>query len=633
MEEQIRIQDDLYLDVNGEWQKTAKLPDDEPFTGGFFTLSQDLEKLLMKEFDAFSKGGVPQGIPTLEDAVRLYRKATDEKSRSEAGMKPLYPLLEKLYAVRTVDDLNAVSGELVENRVPLPFRILVSEDFKDSAHYAFCVDDPPILLPDKTYYEKKTVKRILLSLYKRAAKKLLAFTPLSKKEQKQVLADTIAFDELVAKKVKSHEELADYVKCYNPMDLESLHQALSPFDFKGLLQKLYGDDTAFVLSASNPRLISEFGDYFNSDTLRLYVHWAYLHTLFAYAPCLSVKIAETADSYINKLMGVKKAPSVEKRAYRLVSAIFSEPIGVYYGRTYFGEEAKADVTEMVKKIIQTYQSRVEKNEILADETKQKAILKLSTIRIKMGYPDSVDPLYEQFRVEESDSFFEAMTRIMKIKRKDELSKVHREVDRNEWAMPGHMVNACYDPSKNDITFPAAILQKPFYDLKQSVSENLGGIGAVIGHEISHAFDNNGSHFDENGNLSDWWQEEDFSRFEERIKAMTEQYDGIPFHGGKVNGALVVSENIADNGGMAVTVEIMHHTPDADFKAYFINWGRIWRMKASEKIIKLLLTNDVHSPSVLRANMTPRNFAEWYETFGVRSTDKMYIPEDKRISIW
>ncbi len=633
MEEHIRIQDDLYCYVNGEWQKTAKLPADEPFTGGFFTLSQDLEKLLMKDFDTFAKGTIPSGIPAFEDSVRLYRKAVDAKSRSDAGMQPLFPLLEKLTGIRTMDDLNALSGELAENRVPLPFQILVCEDFKDSSHYSFGVVDPPILLPDKTYYAKRAAKKLILSLYKRAAKKLLAFTPLSKKEQKQFLADTIAYDELIAQKVKSHEELADYVKSYNPMDIEALHQALAPFDFNGLLKQLYGKDTAFTTFTGNPRLVDEFSDFFNADTLQLYLHWAYLHTLFAYAPCLSVEIAEAADSYINKLMGVKKAPTVEKRAYKLVSRIFSEPIGVYYGRTYFGEEAKADVTEMVRKIIATYQTRVEKNDFLDDKTKQKAIRKLSTIRIKMGYPDGVNPLYEQFRVDESDSFFEAMTRIALIRRKDELNKVHRPVDRNEWAMPGHMVNACYDPSKNDITFPAAILQKPFYDLNQTVSENLGGIGAVIGHEISHAFDNNGSHFDENGNLSDWWKEEDFRQFEERTKAMTEQYDGIPFHGGKVNGALVVSENIADNGGMAVTIEIMHHTPDADFKQYFLNWGRIWRMKASEKIIKLLLTNDVHSPSVLRANRTPLNFAEWYETFGVQSTDKMYIPGEKRISIW
>ncbi len=200
-------------------------------------------------------------------------------------------------------------------------------------------------------------------------------------------------------------------------------------------------------------------------------------------------------------------------------------------------------------------------------------------------------------------------------------------------MPGHMVNACYDPSCNDITFPAAILQKPFYALSQSVSENLGGIGAVIGHEISHAFDNNGAQFDEKGNLSNWWTENDYEAFKTLTQEMTEQFDGIPFHGGKVNGELVVSENIADNGGMAVTIEIMHSLKDPDFAAYFMNWGRVWCRKAKEEFTRLLLSIDVHSPAELRANMMPRNFSEWYETFGVTAEDGMYLAPEKRIVIW
>ena len=634
MEENARVQDDLYMHVNGEWLKNARLPDDEPFTGGFFTLSQDLEKLMMEEFAAFAAGKeIPEGIPAMADAVRLYRLAADKEGRSGPGMKPLFPLLEKISSLRTPGDLNAVSGELARKRVPLPFGIFISEDFKDSSRNAFCVFDPPILLPDTTYYEKKAVKKLILALYKRAAKKLLSCTPLSGKEKRKYLADAIAYDALLSRKVKSHEELADYVKCYNPSDAESLQTGLAPFDFKGFLKQLYGDREDFPLVVSNPRMVEGFGEFFSEDTFLLYVHWAYVRTLFAYAPCLSFEIAEAADSFLNRLTGVKKAPTPEKRAYRLVSSLFSEPVGVYYGRKYFGEEAKADVTDMVRRIVSTYQSRVQKNDFLDEETKRKAILKLSAIRIKMGYPDSVRPLYEKLTVDESEGFFGAMTKISDVLREDELNRVLRPVDPGEWAMPGHMVNACYDQSRNDVTFPAAILQKPFYSLDQTVSENLGGIGAVIGHEISHAFDNNGSHFDENGNLFDWWKEEDFKRFEEKTKDMIAQFDGIPFHGGKVNGTLVVSENIADNGGMAVTLEIMRGIPDADYRLYFLNWGRVWRMKASEKIIRLMLTNDVHSPAVLRANMNPRNFEEWYAAFGVTSADGMYLPEDKRISIW
>jgi putative endopeptidase len=200
-------------------------------------------------------------------------------------------------------------------------------------------------------------------------------------------------------------------------------------------------------------------------------------------------------------------------------------------------------------------------------------------------------------------------------------------------MPGHMVNACYNPSANDITFPAAILQAPFYSIKQSVSQNLGGIGAVIGHEISHAFDNNGAQFDENGNLVNWWKESDYKAFQALTENMIKEFDGIELRGGHVNGKLVVSENIADNGGMGVTLEIMHSIKDADFKEYFKNWARVWCMKAKDEYVLYLLANDVHAPAVLRANMQPRNFTEWYEAFGVTDSDKMYIEPSKRVTIW
>jgi putative endopeptidase len=200
-------------------------------------------------------------------------------------------------------------------------------------------------------------------------------------------------------------------------------------------------------------------------------------------------------------------------------------------------------------------------------------------------------------------------------------------------MPGHMVNASYNPFVNDITFPAAILQPPFYSLKQTRSENLGGIGAVIGHEISHAFDINGAKCDENGNINNWWTNGDKRRFNSKIKAMVKQFDKIELPWGTVNGKFIVSENMADNGGMAVTLAIMARSKDVSYEEYFMNWARVWCMKAKPEYQKLLLSVDVHGPAILRANMQPRNFKEWYDTFGVKKTDKMYIPPKKRIIIW
>ena len=513
--ETVRVQDDLYQHVNGEWIKKAVIPSDKPLTGGFSSLAEDVEKLLMADCAKFAAGEETPDLPVIEEAVRLYKKALDVKARAEAGMKPLFPLLEKIKNIASVDHLNERVTELLSDSVPFPFDIEVTEDWKDTSRHCVFLSDPGLILPDTSYYGKKLVRHYMLSLYKKTTSALLKFSPLSRKEQKQYLKDTIAFDDLIRRKALSRREMADYYKMYNPMDTKEVCGLLAPFDLGGLLEKLYGDQVPEKLVLSNPRLIEGFKEIFNEKTFPLYVHWCYVNTIYKYAPALSEEIYEISGRSMNKLMGIKEMPSIEKQAALLVSSVYDQPVGVYYGRKYFGEEAKKDITAIVREIIGTYEQRIRKNDILSDETKEKAVLKLNSIHIKMGYPDRYDPFYDTLRVGDGDSFFDAMDRVRRLTKKHQLDKLTRPTDPDEWQMPGHMVNACYDPFRNDITFPAAILQKPFYSVDQKREENLGGIGAVIGHEISHAFDNNGSRFDEKGNLSDWWTKEDFEKFEER----------------------------------------------------------------------------------------------------------------------
>ena len=630
----IRIQDDLYEAVNGEWLKNAVIPDDRPTTGGFSSLDQDVEKIMMADFKAFADGKKSSDISEMRYAISLYKKILDERKRNEDGIKPVLPTLEKIKALETVEDLNKVAKEFYLESLPLPIDMDVTEDMTDATKYCFALTGPSIILPDTPYYEESNeAGKKFIGIYKEMAEKILAYTPLSKDEQKTFLEDTLAFDRLVAKKVKSKLEWSEYYKNYNPMDIEEVAKCVAPFDIKKVLSDLYGDKAPKTLIAYDPKAIKEMNGYFSKENFKLYVHWLYVMTVVKATALLSLDLKKLGTTYRRALSGVAKDPELEKEAYQMASSMYSEPVGVYYGRTYFGEEAKKDVVNMVHKIIDTYKLRMKRNTFLAEQTKEKAINKLSTIVVKMGYPDEIREIWSKLVFEETDSLYESVCKIRAVKKKDMIDKLYKPVDRTEWVMPGHMVNACYNPSANDITFPAAILQKPFYSLSQLESENLGGIGAVIGHEISHAFDNNGANFDENGNLNNWWLEEDFAAFKALTKDMIEQFDGIEFHGGKVNGELTVSENIADNGGMGVTLEIMHTLSDADFKAYFKNWARVWCMKAKEEYIQLLLANDVHSPATLRANMAPRNFKEWYEAFDVKESDKMYIAPDKRISIW
>ena len=634
MGEKVRIQDNLYEYVNGDWLRTAVIPDDKPMTGGFSTLNEEVEKTMMGEFKSLAENKKTTDIPEMAYAISLYKKVLDEYTRNKEGIEPVLPLLDKIKALETVEDLNCVATEFLLKGLELPIIMTVDVDMEDTTKYRFITFGPSIILPDTPYYaEDNESGKQLLKVYADMAAKALKFTPLSEEEQARYIDDTLAYDALIAKKVKSQLEWSEYYKNNNPMDLEEVAKFVAPFDIKRVLKSLYGEKIPSTIIVYDPKAIKEMSGYFSEENFKLYTHWLYVKTLLKATPCLSLELKSIGTSYRRALMGIEADPVLEKEAYQLASEMYKEPVGVYYGRTYFGEEAKKDIADIAHKIIDTYKLRMKKNTFLAESTKEEAIKKLSTIEVKMGYPDAIGEIWTKLKFEENDSLYEAVSKIGEIRQKDQLDKLYKEVDRSEWVMPGHLVNACYNPNINDITFPAAILQKPFYSLSQSVSENLGGIGAVIGHEISHAFDTNGAKFDEKGNLKDWWCEADFKAFEELTKAMTEQFEGIPYHGGKVNGELTVSENIADNGGMGVTLEIMHTLDKPDFRAYFENWARVWCMKAKEEIIQLLLARDVHSPAPIRANIPPRNFDEWYEAFDVTDQDQMYIAPDKRISIW
>ena len=353
--EAVRIQDDLYHAVNDEWIKNAVIPADKPATGGFMTLDEDVEKLLMADFSAFEKGEQTPDIKILEDAVRLYRKAMDTDARSEAGMKPLHPLLEKIKGIDSPVKFNELSAELLEDCVIFPFEINVQEDWKDTTRHSFCIDDPQLLLFDPSYYEKPIVRMYMLSLYRKMATAMLKLSPLDKKEQKQYIKDTIAFDDMLRRKALCMKDQANYYKLYNPREAEEVCEMLKPFDLSGLLKKLYGENTPDTIVLSNPRMIEGFKEIYNEKNFPLFIHWCYVRTLFAYAPALSRQIHEISTQAMRKLTGVREMPSVEKQAYRLISGVYDQPIGVYYGRKYFGEAARQDTVSIVKEIIETYE--------------------------------------------------------------------------------------------------------------------------------------------------------------------------------------------------------------------------------------------------------------------------------------
>ena len=631
--EKIRIQDDLYNYVNQKTLEELVIPADKPMAGGFSELADAVEKTMMGEFETMTKD---QTFPNeyLARACKLYQIAKDADKKQTEGIAPALKHLAVLGDINTLADFAKMYRVLLEKNIPTPLNIGVETDMKDTSRHLVYIQGARLILPDATYYkpEMEAQKQQILGLFANVATMLLTKTDLSAEDQAKYLADTLAFDEILAKFVKSQEEWSRYVEMYNPMEQSQVAKMISTVDFDAILTSLFGCVPSTIV-VTEPRYFQSFAEILNEQTLEIYKHWAYVRALFDYCDYLSEELRDIGGMYGRALMGVAQMQSIDKFAYNLVSDIFSEPVGIYYGEKYFGEEAKKDITEIVYQIIDTYKKRILTNEILGDETKQKAILKLSKMGVKMGYPDKVRPMYEKLMFDESKCLLDIVLELNTIRGMDTLEKLNKPTTPEHWAMPGHMVNACFNPFANDITFPAAILQAPFYSIKQSRSENLGGIGAVIGHEISHAFDSNGAKCDEHGNINNWWTEDDLKRFEAKVQLMIEQFDGIELPWGKVNGAFIVSENMADNGGVAVTLDIMSTTEGANYQEYFYNWAKIWCQKAKPEFEQLLLSVDVHGPCILRANMPPRNFDEWYKTFDVTENDQMYIAPEKRIVIW
>ncbi|MBQ3504218.1 MAG: M13 family metallopeptidase [Oscillospiraceae bacterium] len=627
----IRIQDDLYTYINQEKLEELVIPEDMPVAGGFATLGTEVEKLMIGEFNAMcADASYPN--EHLARACTLYTLAKDVKRKKKHGIKPALKNLSILRKLGTMRSFNLHARELILRDIAMPLNIMVEPNMKDTTHHCVMIQGASVILPDVSYYRNEQQRDMLLGMWSGFAKQVLAIAGHSEEEQENLIRDTLAFDALVAQYAKSQEEWSEYTKMYNPMKTGRVAGMVKPLNLKKLMKDLFGDLPEEIIVAE-PRYFKNFKKIFNQDTFEMYKNWAYVLTLMGSCSVLSEELRDLGGAFHRALSGIAAVSSPEKFAYQLSSGMYSEPVGLYYGEKYFGEEAKKDITEIVKQIVATYQKRIADNDILEQATKEKAILKLSKMGLKLAYPDRVEDIYSKLVFDESKSLFDIVIALRRIRMEDNFSKLNKEVDRTHWAMPGHMVNACYDPFVNDITFPAAILQPPFYSIHQTRSENLGGIGAVIGHEISHAFDSNGAKCDELGNLNNWWTKADEKKFNKKVKAMIAQFDGIELPWGTVNGKFTVSENIADNGGMAVTLDIMSQTEGVSFEEYFSNWARVWCQKAKPEYQALLLQVDVHGPNCLRANMPPRNFPEWYAAFNVKKTDGMYLAPSKRVIIW
>ena len=628
-----RPQDNLYLAVNSEWIEKTKIPEDRSRMASFDGIDVDVEKHLMQDFADFAAGKkeVPS-VPNFDEAVKLYKLAKDFDKRNSDGAEPIKSDLELLDGLKDFSDFNLNAPDLV-TFAAIPFGLDVEPDMKNTKVNALNFAGPGTFLPDTTTYQTPDAPKLLDILQKQSVK-LLTMAGIDQAKAEKYAEDAIKFDAKLSKIVKSTEEWADYPATYNPMKIEDFEAKFDQFKIAYYLKEAIGEEPERII-VEEPRYLDHINEIINEENFDEIKGWMLVNFINAAADSLSQEFREAAFPFSQALSGQPQLTSGEKQAYYIANDSFSEVVGVYYGQTYFGKEAKEDVEDMIHRMLDVYKERLQNNDWLSERTKKRAIIKLDALVLKIGYPDKIEEIYNRLKVipaSQGGSLYFNERAFSIAEQKYNFEQLHKEVDRTVWAMPGNLVNACYDPQRNDLTFPAAILQKPFYDLKQDRAANFGGIGSVIAHEVSHAFDNNGAQFDELGNMTNWWTDEDYAEFKKRTQAEIDLFDGIEYGPVKLNGKQIVSENIADQGGLTAAVEAAKNEND-DLKKLFENFARIWANKQLTESIKSQTAVDVHAPGPLRANVQSQCQDDFYKVFDVKPEDGMWLEPEKRVHIW
>ncbi|WKF66596.1 M13 family metallopeptidase [Streptococcus equi] len=627
-------QEDFYQAVNGKWAETAVIPDDKPRTGGFSDLADEIEDLMLTTTDAWLAGENVPNDAILENFVKFHRLVADYDKRDQVGVAPALDLIEEYKALGSFAEFASKVADYELNGKPNQFPFSVAPDFMNAQLNVLWAEAPGLILPDTTYYAKDNDKgKELLAIWRGMQEELLPKFGFSHEEAKDLLDKVITLDQQLADYVLSREEYSEYAKLYHPYDWAEFTKLVPELPLDDIFTVILGEVPDKVV-VPEERFWTEFAaDYYSEKNWELLKAWLVLTAAGAYHTYLTDEIRVLSGVYSRALSGTPQAMDKKKAAYYLAQGPFNQALGLWYAGEKFSPEAKADVEHKVAKMIEVYKSRLETADWLAPATREKAITKLNVITPHIGYPEKLPETYAKKVIDDKLSLVENAQNLAKISIAHSWSKWNKPVDRSEWHMPANMVNAYYDPQQNQIVFPAAILQAPFYSLSQSSSANYGGIGAVIAHEISHAFDTNGASFDEHGSLKNWWTDEDYAAFKERTDKIVEQFDGLDSYGAKVNGKLTVSENVADLGGVACALEAAQSEPDFSARDFFINFATIWRMKAREEFMQMMASIDVHAPGQWRTNVTLTNFDEFHQEFDIKEGDPMWRAPEDRVIIW
>ena len=638
--------DDFYNYVNGKWMKQTVIPNDRSRWGSFDELGKRADSMSLAVLEESIKSNKYAAKTDQGKAVMLFDSVLDIENRNKQGITPIKPYLNEINALKNLDALKKYIVKYATSGENTMFDLGVDADAKNSNRNVVSIGITGLGLPDRDYYLKTDEKSAgIQEKYRKFIEEVFmkfGTDPLAAK------ANAIAiynFEKALAEPMLTREQRRDPVAQYNPISTKDLSKVVNAFDLNGTL-KAYKikPDTIIV---GQPKFLSAMNELVKSTdfkTVRAFFAWS---TMRGGLGLLSEDLEKLSFSFYGQtLRGVPVQKPLKERALGVVNGIAGEALGKLYVDKYFPNEAKVVAKQLVDDIIQAYRGRIKNLDWMSDATKKKALLKLDKLMIKIGFPDKWKD-YAKLEIKNykmGGSYYQNMINASKFMIAKNMERYGKPVDKSEWYMSPQTVNAYYNPSFNEIVFPAAILQPPFFDFRNDPAVNYGGIGAVIGHEISHGFDDQGAQFDENGNLVNWWTEADAKAFKERGNKLIEQFNGFEALPGKfVNGEFTQGENIGDLGGVASAYDGLHlhlanikiglvdgYTQDQRF---FLSWATIWRSKVRDAELAMRLMTDPHSPGYFRAIGPLQNHEGFYRAFNVKPGNKMYRAEADRVKIW
>ncbi len=639
----VRAQDDFFKHLNGKWLKTVEIPADKSSWGSFHKLRDDTLPQLRAIIE---RASADRGAAAGSESRKIgdfYASFMDEAKLEQLGIAPLKGELAKIAALKDKSELPAMLAHLGRLGVNVPYIFYIHQDAKDSTKYVADLYQSGLGMPDRDYYLKLDDAKMAdtRAKYQQHVEKMLSLAgaPNAAADAKAI----VDFETELAKAQWTKVENRDPVKTYNKVAVDKLDELAPGYNWKAWLDEAGLSGKTDYVIVSQPSYLKGFTRVADKTPLETWKAYLQMHLINAYANYLSKAFVDQRFAFHGTVLS--GAPQNEPRWKRGVATIESglgDALGKLYVQEHFPAERKARMEELVQNLLTAYKQSIDTLDWMSPATKKEAQAKLAKFTPKIGYPSKWKD-YSALAVSRDDLVGNVMrSRALEYKR--DLDKLGKPIDREEWLMTPQTVNAYYNPEMNEIVFPASILQPPFFDMKADDAVNYGAIGAVIGHEISHGFDDQGSQYDGDGNLRNWWTPEDNKKFAEKTKMLIKQYSEYsPLPGYHVNGELTLGENIGDNSGLAIAHKAYKLSlngkpaPVIDGltgdQRFFMGWGQVWRSKMREPAQIAQIKTDPHSPGQFRANGTVKNQPGFYEAFKVKPGDKMYLPPKERVIIW